>query len=39
MSEFKVEPIRIHNVINTPFRVWAVLVLAFLAVLIAINAT
>ncbi len=38
MPELKVEPIRIQMVINTPFRVWTVLVLAVLAVIIAINA-
>lgn len=38
MPEIKAEPIRIQMVVSTPFRVLGVIVIVFLAVVIAINA-
>lgn len=38
MNDFKLTPIRIQPVINTPFRIWALFTCAILAVIIAINA-
>jgi len=38
MPKLTVEPIQVRTVINSPFRILAVLVIAFLAVLVAINA-